>query len=150
MNLTEYHGAISLAELDAVADYFAANTSLLKRDTLGLVLPGAHFGDIALPALDDLFRRYAAIYAPLNFEIIRRSAWVCLSPSAQAHIDYWIGGRDTRGAMSSTLRQFSSLAEAGDWLVLSEAETAMLESGESFLELARFAPAPDAPRARAR
>jgi hypothetical protein len=60
-----------------------------------------------------------------------------------------MGGRDTREAMSSALCQFSSFAEAGDWLVLSEAETGVLERREGFSELARF-DSPAIPRAARR
>ncbi len=150
MNLAEYHGTVSLAELEAVATFLADNPSFLKRDTLSLVLPGGDFGTIELAALDRLFGRYKTIYAPMKFQIMRRSAWLCLSPAAQPHIDYWIGGRDTRESMSSTLRQFGDYAEAGDWLVLNEAETAILERGDGFAELARFDMPPEMARAAAR
>ena len=59
-------------------------------------------------------------------------------------------GRDTRESMSSTLRQFGDYAEAGDWLVLNEAETAILERGDGFAELARFDMPPEMARAAAR
>lgn len=150
LNLAEYHGVVTLAELETVATFLAENPWFLKRDCLSLALPNADFSGVGFAALDRLFGRYKTIYAPMSFQIIRRSAWLCLSPAAQPYIDYWMGGRDTRGAMSSTLRQFSSYAEAGDWLVLSERETAMLESGEGFTEIARFDIRPDAERAAAR
>jgi hypothetical protein len=149
MSLAEYHGSVSLAELEAVATFLADTPSFLKRDTLSLVLPGADFGTIEFAALDRLFGRYKTIYGPMNFQIMRRSAWLCLSAAAQAHIDYWIAGRDTREALSSTLRQFATYAEAGDWLVLNDTEAAMLESGEGFIELARF-DMPELARAAAR
>lgn len=150
LSLAEYRGEVALAELEAVASYLAQNASFLKRDCLSIVAPDAHFGSVEFAALDRLFGRYKTIYAPMSFQIIRRSAWLCLSPAAQAHIDYWIGGRDAREAMSSTLRQFDSFAQAGDWLVLNEAETAMLERGEGFDEVARFEIAPAMGRVAAR
>jgi hypothetical protein len=150
LNLAEYRGEVSLGELEAIATFLSQNAGFLKRDALSVVVPGAHFGSVEFAALDRLFGRYKTIYAPMSFQIIRRSAWLCLSPAAQAHIDYWIGGRDAREAMSSTLRQFSSYAEAGDWLVLNVAETAMLERGEGFTEIARFEIAPAKGRAVAR
>ncbi|MGQ0534231.1 MAG: hypothetical protein ACT4OF_16305 [Caulobacteraceae bacterium] len=138
LNLTEYHGSVSLAELEAVATFLGENPSFLKRDTLTVVLAGVDFNAVPLSALDDLFACYATLFAPISFQIVRRSAWLCLSAAAQAHVDYWIGGRDAREAMSSTLRQFNSHAEAGDWLVLTEAETIALETGAGFDEIARF------------
>jgi hypothetical protein len=150
LSLAEYRGAVALAELEAVATFLAQTPSFLKRDCLSLVVAGAHFDNVDFAALDRLFGRYKTIYAPMSFQIIRRSAWLCLSPAAQPHIDYWVGGRDAREGMSSTLRQVDSYAEAGDWLVLSESETLTLERGDGFAELARFDAAHIGPRAAAR
>lgn len=144
LNIAEYRGSITLAELQAVADFLAANRSFLKSDCLSVVFPGAAFEGIELDALDRIFGRYKTLYAPMNFQIIRRSAWICFSPVAQAHVDYWSGRRDAREAMSTTLRQFASFEEAGDWLILSEAETLALQSGAGFDELARFEDPPEA------
>lgn len=138
LNLAEYRGEISLTELDAVAGYLAANPSFLKSDTLSVAHDGATFAAVPMEALDRLFGRYKTLFAPLDFQMLRRSAWLCFSEAAQEHVDYWIGERDTREAFSSTLRQLGSYAEAGEWLVLSPAETAMLESGEGFALLASF------------
>lgn len=142
LNLAEYRGSIAFSELQALVAFCAENTSFLKRDTLSLVLPEADFKNVPLNALDQLFGNYKKIYAPLSFQIVRRSAWICQSPAAQAHVDYWLGDRDARESMSSTLRQFTTFSEAGDWLVLSEAETLALEAGIGFSELARFEDAP--------
>lgn len=137
-NIAEYRGAITVGELQAVADYLTANSSFLKFDCLNIVYPGSTFDSVAFDDLDRIFGRYKTLYAPMNFQIIRRSAWICFSPAAQAHVDHWSGKRDAREAMSTTLRQFSSFEEAGDWLVLSEAETLALQAGAGFDELARF------------
>ena len=149
LNVAEYHGAITFAELKAVADYLAANRSFLKCDCLSIVFPGAHFGSVPLDTLNELFGRYKKLYEPISFQIIRRSAWLCFSPAAQAHVDHWSGRREAREAMSTTLRQFLSFEEAGDWLVLSEAETLALQTGAGFEELIRFEDAPPANQARA-
>ncbi len=138
LNLAEYQGSVSFAELEAVAGFLAANPSFLKRDTLSQVLPGADFDTVPLDGLDRLFGHYKKLYAPMNFQIVRRSAWLCQSPAAQAHVDHWLGEPDMREATSSTLRQFATFAEAGDWLVLSEAETVALEARVGFDEIAHF------------
>ncbi len=149
LNIAEYHGSITLAELQAVADFLANDRSFLKRDCLTVVFPGAVFEGVAFDDLDRIFGRYKTLYAPMSFQIIRRSAWLCFSPAAQAHVDYWSGKRDAREAMSTTLRQFATFEEAGDWLVLSEAETLALQTGAGFDELARFETPPEANRVRA-
>jgi hypothetical protein len=149
LNIAEYHGVITLAELQAVADFLANNRSFLKSDCLSVVFPGAVFEGIEFDGLDRIFGQYKTLYAPMNFQIIRRSAWLCFSPAAQNHVDYWSGKRDAREAMSTTLRQFASFEEAGDWLVLSEAETLALQTGAGFDELVRFGPPPGANGVRA-
>ena len=138
LNIAEYRGSISFAELKAVADFLASNPSFLKSDCLSLVAPGADFDNVELAALDQLFGRYKTLYEPINFQIMRRSAWLCLSPAAQAHVDHWSGKRESREAMSTTLRQFATFEEAGDWLVLSEAETIALQTNAGFDDLAHF------------
>ena len=138
LNIAEYRDEITLAELQAVAEYLAVNRDFLKCDALNIAWPGATFSSVAFDDLDRIFGRYKTLYAPINFQIIRRSAWLCFSPAAQAHIDHWSGRREAREALSTTLRQFASFEEAGDWLVLSEAETLALQAGVGFEELARF------------
>jgi len=150
MNMADYHGQVSLCELEAVAVYLGANPAFLKRDTLSVVHPGATFAAVPLEALDRLFGRYKALFAPLDFQMLRRSAWLCLSDDAQAHVDYWIGGRDAREALSSTLRQLSTYVEAGDWLVLNTAETQALQTGAGFDEVARFEYPPELSQSRVR
>lgn len=137
-NIAEYRGAITVGELQAVADFLAVNRAFLKCDCLSIVYPGATFDGVAFDDLDRIFGRYTTLYAPMNFQIIRRSAWICFSPAAQAHVDHWSGKRDAREAMSTTLRQFATFEEAGDWLVLSEAETLAMQNGAGFDELVHF------------
>lgn len=138
LNIAEYSGSVTVAELEAVSLYLSQNPAFLKRDCLSLVLPGAEFDTVPLDALDRLFGRYKTYYEPINFQIMRRSAWLCLSPAAQAHVDHWSGKRDARETMSTVLRQFASFEEAGDWLVLSEVETKALKTNTGFTEIIRF------------
>lgn len=149
LNVAEYRGAVTVAELKAVANYLALNPTFLKRDCLSIVFPAANFDAVALETLNEIFGAYKALYQPMSFQIIRRSAWICLSPAAQAHVDHWSGKREAREAMSTTLQQFATFEEAGDWLVLSEAETLAVQTGVGFEELIRFEDAP-IPQARAR
>lgn len=148
LNVAEYRGAVTVAELKAVANYLALNPTFLKRDCLSIVFPGADFDAVALETLNEIFGAYKALYQPMSFQIIRRSAWICFSPAAQAHVDHWSGKREAREAMSTTLQQFATFEEAGDWLVLSEAETLAVQTGVGFEELIRFEDTP-IPQARA-
>lgn len=147
LNLAEYRGAISLAELKAVAAFMARNPALLQRDTLNIIQPGGHFVAVSLADLDALFAYYVTLFAPLNLQIMRRGAWVCLSPAAEDHLRHWLSG-DIRKHMSSTVRMFDTFADAGDWLLLSPAEIAMAEHGRGFSDVARFTAAASAAMAR--
>ena len=137
LNLVEYRGGVTLAELKALAAFMAHNPQHLQRDTLNIIQAGCDFAAIQLAELDTLFAYYAKLYAPLNLQIMRRAAWVCRSAAAKSHLDHWLSG-DARKKMSSTVRAFESVAEAADWLLLSPAELALLESGEDFTPIARF------------
>ena len=147
LNLVEYSGAVTLDELKAIAAYGARHPEFLKSDTLAIVRPDGDFR-VGFAELDALFARYAKLYGRLDFQIYRRSAWLCRSPAAQSHIDYWVGGRDLKETLSSAVRQFASLAEACDWLLLSAADIAAVERSEGFIEIARFETGPARAAAR--
>lgn len=138
LNLVEYGGAVSLGELKALAAFSARNPDTLQVDCLNVIMPGANFSQVDLAALDALFGRYRTLFAPLQFPIFRRSAWLCLSSGAQQHLHYWLGGRNTRDELSTTTRQFESYAEACDWLLLRPADVERIERREGFAELARY------------
>ncbi|HET9231295.1 MAG TPA: hypothetical protein VFO00_08395 [Vitreimonas sp.] len=150
LNLAEYTGIITIAQLTQVAGFGAKHPDFLKADTLNVVHANTDFSAVDLGELDALFARYKALFAPLNFQIYRRSAWLCLNKVAVPHVDYWLGEHDMREAMSSAVRKFETYTEAGDWLLLSPAELALVERGEGFTELAAFDDAPALPRAAAR
>jgi hypothetical protein len=141
LNLVEYRDTISFAQLQALAGYAAANQHHIVRDGLAVVMPGARFSDVDAPALDALFAHYRKLYAAVDFQILRRSAWICLSEDAAPQVRHWLSG-DTREGMSSAVRQFDTYAEAGEWLVLNNEEVALIERGETFVELMRFGEAP--------
>jgi hypothetical protein len=137
LNLVEYRDVVSLAELKALAQFAAANPEHMVRDGLAIVMPNARFSDVDAPALDALFAHYRQLYAPIQFQLLRRSAWICQSDAAAPQVRHWLSG-DIREGMSSAVRQFDTIAEAGEWLVLSAAEIARAERREGFVEVARF------------
>ena len=150
LNRVEYRGTVTLGELIALADYQANEPTWLSYDCLNLITPGTDFRTIALVALDDVFLKYRTLFEPLDFVIFRRSAWVCQSPAARAHVDHWIGDRDTRAGMSSDLRQFDTCSEACDWLLLSPRQGAIAERGEGFKDIVSYTIAPNVTRAATR
>ena len=150
LNLGEYQGQITAAELKALAIWGAGRTEYLRRDSLNVITPSADFSSVDFAELDQLFSKYSTIYAPLDFQIFRRSAWVCQSPASRAHVEYWLAGRDIREAMSSATRQFDTYEEAGDWLLLSESELAGVIRREGFEDLVTVQIPLPQPRAMAR
>jgi hypothetical protein len=140
LNLVEYRDSILLSELKALAGYVAARPEHMRRDNIGIVMPGGVFSGVEMTALDSLFALYRDLYSTLEFQMLRRAAWVCQSPAAQAHVDHWLSG-DTKGAMSSAVRRFDTISEACEWLVLSTAEAPGIERREGFAEVMRFGPA---------
>ena len=144
LNVVEYRGPVTLAELEALAAFQARNPRHMRRDCLNHVRPGAYFAAVDLRALDALFAHYRTLFAPMTFEIMRRSAWLCESEAACKHVRHWLSG-DTRRGMSSAVRQFDTLAEACDWLLLPEAQTGAVARREGFVETASFDRGPSAP-----
>jgi hypothetical protein len=141
LNMVEYRDAISFDELKAIAAFVSAHPDHMQRDSLNIVVPDANLDTVQMAELDALFAHYRDLYAPLHFEMLRRSAWICQSEAAAGHVRHWLGG-DTRNSMRSAVRQFESLAEAGEWLVLNDAEIEAAGSGEGFAEIVRFQDSP--------
>jgi hypothetical protein len=150
LNVAEYTGVITAAQLVGLAEYGGRNPHILKADSLNIVREDGDFAAVDLAELDALFARFRTLFAPLNFQIYRRSAWVCCDGAGDRHVEHWLGAQDMREAMSSTVRKFETFAEAGDWLLLSPAELALVERGEGFTDLVVFDEAPTLPRAASR
>lgn len=150
LNLVEYCGAVSLRELEQLAQHQAEDRSSAKSDALNVIAPGASFDGVDFAALDALITYYRGLYQSIEFQILRRAAWVCHSEAAYAHLQHWLRDRHPRDGMSSDVRIFEMLSEANAWLMLSAREAAQVEVGEGFRELARFHAPPEPARAAAR
>ncbi|MEQ1812741.1 MAG: hypothetical protein ABL889_22630 [Terricaulis sp.] len=138
LNRAEYCGSVTAAEISAMLEFQGANPNWLTCDSLNLVPPGAHFDTVTFADLDGIFQKYHVLFQQRQLTIFRRVAWICQSPAAQGHIEYWMKARDLRKGISSNVAQFDTFAEACTWLVLAPEHAAMLESGEGFEEVARF------------
>jgi len=146
LNLFEFTGAIALGELKAIATFQADKPDILGSDTFNLVRADATFSAINFEMLDALFAHYKFLFAPLRLEIFRRVVWYCEIDGPKPHVTHWLS-LDAKEAMSSTVKQCQSFAEAADWLLLMDAERAKLETGEGFTEIARFHVPPEPARA---
>jgi hypothetical protein len=150
LNFVECSGAVSTEQLGALAACAAQNPALLDADSLNLVRPDADLSGVDLAALYALFAHYQTLYAPLRFQVYRRTAWVCQNPSALPHVTVFAREHDARKAFSTNTRRLETLAEAGEWLLLSAAELDDLERGAGFTEIAVFEDAPPVRHALAR
>ena len=138
LNRVDYVGAVSMAELAELAKFNAANPTWVTYDCLSVVAPGADFLSVNFRELDTLLAEYRDIYQPLNFLILRRAAWLCLSDAALPHVRHWTRDpAEKRTAMSSDVRLFTNYNEAAEWLLLRPAEIPRVEAGEGFTEIFR-------------
>lgn len=137
LNFAEYLGSVTTAELIAIAEFLTATPAWLKYDCLSLVSPGADFVSVDRLAVDAIYLKYRTLYAPLNMTIVRRSAWVCRSETADDFVRYWLSSHSANGGLSSELQKFDGLTEAGAWLSLTPAEIAILASGDGFKDIVR-------------
>jgi hypothetical protein len=142
LSFVECSGVVTTEQLGALAACAAQNSDLLTSDSLNIVRPGADLSGVDVRALGALYAQYQKLFAPLQFQLYRRTAWICQSPAGEWHVDFWVRGHETRKTFSSNTRRLETLAEAADWLLLSGAELAMLESGDGFIEIDRFNDAP--------
>jgi hypothetical protein len=150
LNFVECSGVVTTGQLGALAACAAENPMLLQADGLNVVRPGADLSGVDMAALGALYARYQKLFAPVKVQVYRRTAWVCESPAAMAHVAFWDRGDESRKAFSSNTRRLDTIAEAADWLLLSAAERAQIETGEGFLLIARFDDAPAMPRGLSR
>ena len=86
LNRVEYSGSVTREELFALAAFFVKETNWLGFDCLNLITPSTDFDTVPLNELDGVYAQYMAMFAPLHFHISRRSAWICQSEAACAHI----------------------------------------------------------------
>jgi hypothetical protein len=138
LNFVECSGVVSTEQLGALAACASQHETLLKSDSLNIVRAGADFSGVDMAALGALYAHYQKLYKPLQFQVYRRTAWICQCPSALPRVDFWVRGDEARKAFATNTRRLETLAEAAEWLLLSPDESAMLESGESFAEFAHF------------
>lgn len=143
LNFIEYARAVTPAEIVALADFQAAQPTLLTYDLMALIAADADLGAIQFSKLDAMYARYRDLFRPLNLVIVRRVAWVCENPGARAHLDHWLGEPEISKSFASDIRVFETRADAAAWLVIDAGKAAAVTRGEGFIELARFdIPAP--------
>lgn len=144
LNFVECTGPVTTAQLVALAACAAQNPILLSSDSLNFVGPDADLSGVDMAAMNELFAHYQKAYAPLHFQVYRRTAWVCHSPSAMPHVAVFAREHDALKAFSTNVRRLETIAAACEWLLLSPAEIADVEQRAGFDQIAVFEDEPAA------
>lgn len=139
---------MTASELHAHAAFNAANPIWLGFDCISVIHADVDVSAISLTSLDGVFTAHRQLFEPLGLMFMRRSGWVCESPTGQRFLSHWMAKRNIDRSPWADVRQFDTFEAAGEWLLLSAANTAALKSGEGFREIARFEIAPASSPAR--
>lgn len=142
LNRIDYSGVISVEELFAHAEFRGAHAQWLNFDHLNVILPGADVSQLTPPALDAVFAQHQSLFQTAKLLILRRSAWICESPTALETLHYWLGDRATKPRAYTDVRLFETFDAACDWLMLSPHDKALALRGEGFDEIAHFGAPP--------
>lgn len=134
----EYSGAMRAEEMFNHAAFNAANPIWLGFDCVSVIHPDVDVSAISLPNLDVVFSTNRKLFEPLNLMFMRRSAWVCESPQGQRFLSHWLSKRNAEKSPWTDVRQFDTFEAAGEWMLLTPANIAIVKSGEDFKEIARF------------
>ncbi len=138
INRIDYGGALSADEFYAHAHFRLAQPQWLNYDHINVILPDADASALTRGVLDALFLKHQALFDTHKLLIMRRSAWICQSPGARPLLDYWLSDQDKTRAAHTEVRLFETFEAAGEWLVLTPPQSALVARGEGFREIARF------------
>ena len=147
LSRVEYCGTMRAQDLHDHAAYNAANPIWLGFDCVSVIHPDIDVSSISLGNLDGVFTAHRELFEPLGLMFMRRSGWVCESPDGQRFLSHWLAKRNLDRSPWAEVRQFDTFKAAGEWMLLSAANIAILKSGEGFKEIRRFeTPAPSISR----
>lgn len=141
LSRVEYTGQMRATDLHDHAAFNAANPVWLGFDCVSVIHADVEVTGISLDNLDGVFNAHRQLFEPLNLMFMRRSAWVCESPAGQRLLSHWMTKRNADKSPWADVRQFDSFEAAGEWMLLSAENTAILKNGDDFKEIARFASA---------
>ena len=134
----DYHGAIWVEDLEALARFRIEHPRWHGFDHLHVIHPDADVSQLSRATLDRLFFKHQPLFDASKQLVRRRSAWVCRNPAARAALEYWVGDAEKRPRAQAEARLFDRVDAACAWLGLGASEKTLAESGEGFSEIARF------------
>lgn len=143
--LNRFTGAITAPEVRDFMRFHSSDPLLATSDLLQVFEQDADLSAISAEELDHLRDFLRDLLAPIEFQLVRRSAFVCRSPMALQEVTYWLRGRDQRDGIKTDPRLCDTLEEACAWLLLGPGESAIVAAERGFVELARFDAARSAP-----
>jgi hypothetical protein len=138
LSRVEYSGAMRSRDIHDHAAYNAANPIWLGFDCISVIHADVEVSDLSISDVDCVFDVHRELFEPLKLMFMRRSAWVCESAAGQHLLSHWITKRNADQSPWTEVRQFDSFEAAGEWMLLSAENAAILKSGEGFKEIARF------------
>ncbi|MBL8545583.1 MAG: hypothetical protein JNL81_03920 [Hyphomonadaceae bacterium] len=138
LSRVEYTGAVYARDLHDHAAFNAANPDWLGFDCISVIHADIDVSAINIANLDGVFNAHRELFEPLNLMFMRRSGWVCESPAGQRFLTHWLARRNADKSPWADVRQLDSFEAAGEWMLLSPADTATLRSGEGFKDIASF------------
>lgn len=145
----EYYGVIASADLAAHAKFNADNPVWLGFDCLSVAAANVDPSELSLADLNLVFNDNQTLFRPLDFLIMRRSAWLCDSTAARPLLLHWLGLRSATEYAWSDIRLFDAFDDAAEWLLANPLAREALRTRSGFTEIARFETV-RAPRAAAR
>lgn len=105
-----------------------------RSDVIHVVDADVDLSAVSHGELDDLRLAYRTLQSQIDFYVLRRSGWVCLSLSALPLVKYWLQGRHSHDG------QGTELILAGDYEGLSglfaPEELEAARSGTGFMQVA--------------
>jgi hypothetical protein len=141
LSRVEYSGTMRTQDLHDHAAYNAADPVWLGFDCVSVIHPDVDVSSISLNNLDGVFNAHRELFEPLGLMFMRRSGWVCESPDGQRFLSHWLAKRNVDRSPWAEVRQFDTFEAAGEWMLLTRENIAILKSGEGFKDIARFGPA---------
>jgi hypothetical protein len=141
LSRVDYSGVMRAQDLYDHAAYNAANPIWLGFDCISVIHPDLDASAISLSNLESVFSTHRQMFEPLNLMFMRRSAWICESPTGQRLLSHWLEKRNVDKSPWAEVRQFESFEAASEWMLLSAENAAVLKSGAGFKEIAQFASA---------
>lgn len=141
----DFFGQLLPEHVHGYGAYGLANPHLVGFDTITFVGADIDVASITSTHLDAFFNAYGGMLRASDKMVRRRTGWVCDEPRCQAALSQWLAKRNAGAEPDAQVRQFATSEAVSEWLLLSPAAATALNTGEGFVELARFDSAPRAP-----